>query len=124
MHREANKRAKLLAVVVSLSIHEYIIWLPVDAISDFVNGAIQELTKLFDVVDDPPEIEAVNDEVIKKSVPLYHYSTVFDSHLSQVLLSAWRDKTLAELKEIEELEGMCRYESYFRFPNHFPGSRL
>ena len=27
----------------------------------------------------------------------------------QVLLSAWRDKTLAELKEIDELEGMCRY---------------
>ncbi len=35
----------------------------------------------------------------------------FDSHSLQVLLSAWRDKTLAELKEIDELEGMCRYES-------------
>mmetsp|Transcript_22544 Transcript_22544/g.73935 ORF Transcript_22544/g.73935 Transcript_22544/m.73935 type:complete len:172 (+) Transcript_22544:115-630(+) len=53
---EANKRSKLLAM---------------------------ELTKIYDMVEDPPEIETIDDEV---------------------LLQAWKDKTIAEINEVEELE--------------------
>mmetsp|Transcript_37272 Transcript_37272/g.74647 ORF Transcript_37272/g.74647 Transcript_37272/m.74647 type:complete len:179 (+) Transcript_37272:91-627(+) len=60
---EANKRAKLFAL---------------------------ELTKLYEIVEDPPEIESVTDEV---------------------LLTAWRDKTMAEINEIEEAEKALREEA-------------
>mmetsp|Transcript_18140 Transcript_18140/g.26549 ORF Transcript_18140/g.26549 Transcript_18140/m.26549 type:complete len:175 (-) Transcript_18140:578-1102(-) len=53
---EANKRTKLLAI---------------------------ELTKIYDMVDDPPEIESMEDEV---------------------LLIAWKDKTMAEINELDELD--------------------
>jgi len=68
--KEANKRQKLLAM---------------------------ELTKLYDIVEDPPEIEQTTDPV---------------------LLQAWRDKTTAEINEVarvplgpsaaHQLEGQCR----------------
>jgi hypothetical protein len=53
---ESNKRTKLLAI---------------------------ELTKIYDMVEDPPEIESMDDEV---------------------LLLAWKDKTLAEINELDELD--------------------
>eukprot|EP00283_Hemiselmis_rufescens_P011647 CAMPEP_0173453522 /NCGR_PEP_ID=MMETSP1357-20121228/50763_1 /TAXON_ID=77926 /ORGANISM="Hemiselmis rufescens, Strain PCC563" /LENGTH=118 /DNA_ID=CAMNT_0014420489 /DNA_START=141 /DNA_END=493 /DNA_ORIENTATION=+ len=54
IENEASKRVKLLAL---------------------------ELAKLYDVVEDPPEIETITDET---------------------LLSAWRDNTLSQLSEIDD----------------------
>eukprot|EP00802_Teleaulax_amphioxeia_P011469 Tamp_11501.p2 GENE.Tamp_11501~~Tamp_11501.p2 ORF type:complete len:210 (+),score=64.95 Tamp_11501:74-631(+) len=60
---EANKRTKLLSI---------------------------ELTKIYDMVEDPPEIESMDDEI---------------------LLLAWKDKTLAEMNELDELDKGMKAES-------------
>jgi hypothetical protein len=69
---ESNKRTKLLAI---------------------------ELTKIYDMVEDPPEIESMDDEV---------------------LLLAWKDKTLAEINELDELDKGIKVRScpYATMPTH------
>ena len=68
---ESNKRTKLLAI---------------------------ELTKIYDMVEDPPEIESMDDEV---------------------LLLAWKDKTLAEINELDELDKGIKVSCpYATMPTH------